>query len=154
MTTPSDADLRSRVESDMKAALKSGDKQRLHTLRLAWSAIKQIEVDERITCDDGRVLAEFDRMIKQRRESISQYQQAGRDDLVTQEQSEITVLQEYLPAALSDAEIDSMIAAAIADTGAASIRDMGKVMGILKPAMAGRADLGAVSGKVKAHLAG
>jgi len=136
----------------MKAAMKGGDKPRLGVVRLALAAIKQIEVDERIELDNDRVLAVLDKMVKQRRESISQYTDAGRTDLAEQEEYEISVLKDFLPEALSDAEIIQMIAKAIEDTGAASIKDMGKVMGILKPQMQGRADMGAVSGKIKAQL--
>lgn len=136
----------------MKAAMKGGDKPRLGVVRLVLAAIKQIEVDERIELDDGRVLAVLDKMVKQRRESISQYTDAGRTDLAEQEEYEISVLKDFLPEALSDNEIIQMIAKAIEDTGAASIKDMGKVMGILKPQMQGRADMGAVSGKIKAQL--
>ena len=136
----------------MKAAMKGGDKPRLGVVRLVLAAIKQIEVDERIELDDDRVLAVLDKMVKQRRESISQYTDAGRTDLAEQEEYEISVLKDFLPEALSDDEITQMIAKAIEDTGAASIKDMGKVMGILKPQMQGRADMGAVSGKIKAQL--
>jgi len=132
--------------------MKGGDKPRLGVVRLALAAIKQIEVDERIELDDDRVLAVLDKMVKQRRESISQYTDAGRTDLAEQEEYEISVLKDFLPEALSDDEIAQMIAKAIEDTGAASIKDMGKVMGILKPQMQGRADMGAVSGKIKAQL--
>ncbi len=132
--------------------MKGGDKPRLGVVRLALAAIKQIEVDERIELDNDRVLAVLDKMVKQRRESISQYTDAGRTDLAEQEEYEISVLKDFLPEALSDAEIIQMIAKAIEDTGAASIKDMGKVMGILKPQMQGRADMGAVSGKIKAQL--
>jgi len=136
----------------MKAAMKGGDKPRLGVVRLVLAAIKQIEVDERIELDDDRVLAVLDKMVKQRRESISQYTNAGRNDLAEQEEYEISVLKDFLPEALSDDEIDQMITKAVEDTGAASIKDMGKVMGILKPQMQGRADMGAVSGKIKAQL--
>lgn len=132
--------------------MKGGDKPRLGVVRLALAAIKQIEVDERIELDDDRVLAVLDKMVKQRRESISQYTDAGRTDLAEQEEYEISVLKDFLPESLSDDEIAQMIAKAIEDTGAASIKDMGKVMGILKPQMQGRADMGAVSGKIKAQL--
>ena len=139
----------------MKAAMRGGDKRRLGVIRLALSAVKQIEVDERIdSLNDDQVIAVIDKMIKQRRESIAQYGQAGRDDLVDQENYEIEVLQPYLPAALDEAEIDSMIAKAMADSGAASMKDMGKVMGILKPQMQGRADMSAVSAKIKDKLSG
>lgn len=136
----------------MKAAMKGGDKSRLGVIRLMLSAIKQIEVDERIELDDSRILAVLDKMIKQRRESASQYEQAGRDDLLQQENYEIGVLQEFMPAALSDHEIEAMIDAAIASSGASSIKDMGKVMGLLKPQLQGRADMGTVSNKIKSRL--
>ena len=136
----------------MKVSMKGGDKKRLGVIRLVLAAIKQIEVDERIELDDDRVLAVLDKMVKQRRESISQYKNAGRDDLWEQEEYEVTILQDFLPEPLSDDEIERLIAKAIGDTGAASIKDMGKVMGILKPIMQGRADMGAVSGKIKAQL--
>ena len=148
MTAP----LKQRLTDDMKAAMKSGDKPRLGVIRLMLSAIKQIEVDERIELDDARIIAILDKMTKQRRESASQYEQAGRDDLLDQEVYEIGVLKDYLPAALSDQEIDNMIDDAISNTGAASIKDMGKVMGMLKPQMQGKADMSSVSGKIKARL--
>lgn len=136
----------------MKAAMKGGDKPRLGTIRLILSAIKQIEVDERIELDDNRILAVLDKMVKQRRESASQYEQAGRDDLLQQENFEITVLQDFMPAALSDDEINAMIEEAISSSGASSIKDMGKVMGQLKSKMQGRADMGMVSDKIKTRL--
>jgi len=144
--------LKQSLTDAMKAAMKGGDKPRLGVIRLVMAAIKQIEVDERIELDDSRVLAVLDKMVKQRRESISQYTEAGRTDLVEQEEYEVTVLKDFLPEELSEDEISKMIAQAIEDTGAASIKDMGKVMGILKPQMQGRADMGAVSGKIKAQL--
>ncbi len=145
--------LKERITEDMKSAMRSGDKRRLGVIRLLQAAIKQREVDERIEAlDDDQVIATLDKMVKQRRESISQYEKAGRTDLAEQEQFEITVLQEYLPAALSEAEIDALIESAIAETGASSIKDMGKVMGKLKPQMQGRADMGAVSARIKARL--
>jgi len=144
--------LKQSLTDAMKAAMKGGDKPRLGVIRLVMAAIKQIEVDERIELDDSRVLAVLDKMVKQRRESISQYTDAGRTDLVDQEEYEVTVLKDFLPEELSEDEISQMIAKAIEDTGAASIKDMGKVMGILKPQMQGRADMGAVSGKIKAQL--
>ena len=150
MSAPSS--LKQTLTGAMQAAMKGGDKKRLGTIRLILSAIKQIEVDERIELDDNRVLAVLDKMLKQRRESISQYKNAGRDDLVEQEEYEVSVLKDYLPEELSDAEIEQMIAKAIEDTGASSIKDMGKVMAILKPQMQGRADMGAVSGKIKTTL--
>jgi len=144
--------LKQSLTDAMKAAMKGGDKPRLGVVRLVLAAIKQIEVDERVELDDDRVLAVLDKMVKQRRESISQYTDAGRTDLAEQEEYEISILKDFLPEALSDDEIDQMIAKAVKDTGAASIKDMGKVMGILKPQMQGRADMGAVSGKIKAQL--
>jgi uncharacterized protein YqeY len=132
--------------------MKSGDKQRLGVVRLILAAIKQIEVDERIELDDTRVLAVLDKMMKQRRESISHYSGAGRDDLVTIEQAEIDIIQQYLPAALSETEINDLIDQSIASTGAVSIRDMGKLMGVLKPQLQGRADMGKVSQLIKSRL--
>jgi len=138
----------------MKAAMKAGDKARLGVIRLINAAIKQREVDERIELDDTQVLAVLDKMLKQRRDSVSQYSEAGREDLAEQERFEIGVCQEYMPAALSEDELTALIAAAIADTGAAGMKDMGKVMGVLKPQIQGRADMAAVSATVKARLAG
>jgi len=134
--------------------MKAKDKPRLGVLRLITAAIKQREVDERITLDDDQVLAVLEKMIKQRKDSIAQYEKAGRDELAQQEAFEIGIIQDYLPEQLSDAEIDALIAEAISSSGAASMKDMGKVMGMLKPKLAGRADMGAVSGKIKAKLAG
>lgn len=144
--------LKQRIQDEMKACMKSGDKARLGVIRLIMSAIKQIEVDERIELDDERVLAILDKMTKQRRESAALYEQAERNDLLDQENYEIGVIKDYLPAALSDEEVDAMIKAAIVSTGASSIKDMGKVMGQLKPQMQGRADMSAVSSKIKASL--
>ena len=146
--------LKARLQADMKAAMKSGDKARLGVIRLIHAAIKQREVDERSELDDTQVLAVLDKMLKQRRDSVAQYTEAGREDLADKERFEIQICQDYMPAALSDDEIDALITAAIADTGAAGMQDMGKVMGILKPQAPGRADMGAVSGLVKAKLAG
>jgi len=137
----------------MKAAMKSGDKARLGVIRLMLSAIKQVEVDERIVLDDQRTIAVLDKMVKQRRESIRQYGDAGRDDLVAVEEAEVLVIQDFLPQALSEVEIDQMISAAVAQSGAASVKDMGKVMGLLKNAMQGRADMSVVGAKIKAALA-
>jgi len=137
----------------MKAAMKSGDKARLGVIRLILSAIKQVEVDERIVLDDQRTIAVLDKMVKQRRESIRQYGDAGRGDLVAVEEAEILVIQDFLPQALSDAEIDQLVAAAIAQSGAVSVKDMGKVMGLLKADMQGRADMSVVGVKIKAALA-
>jgi uncharacterized protein YqeY len=145
--------LKQQITEDMKNTMRAGDKRRLGVIRLIQAAIKQIEVDNRIDdLDDTQVLAVLDKMVKQRRESIAQYEKAGRTDLADQEKYEIEVLQPYLPAALSEDEINDMITAAIEETGASSMRDMGKVMGILKPKMQGRADMGAVSGQIKARL--
>ena len=148
----SDISLKQTLTNDMKASMKGGDKKRLGVIRLVLAAIKQIEVDERIEPDDNRVLAVLDKMVKQRRESISQYKDAGREDLWQQEEFEISILKDFLPEALSEAEIAQLITKAIADTGASSIKDMGKVMGMIKPQMQGRADMGAVSGIIKAQL--
>ena len=136
----------------MKTAMKSGEKERLAVIRLIMSALKQIEVDERIELDDSRVLSVLDKMVKQRRESISQFESGGRDDLVAKEKAEIDVITEFLPQALTAAEIDTIISRAISDTGASSMRDMGKVMGLVKPQITGRADVGAVSQKIKPLL--
>ncbi len=144
--------LKIRIQDDMKAAMKGGDKRKLGVIRLLLAAIKQREVDERIELDDEQVLAVLDKMVKQRRDSITQYEQAGRDELAEQEKFEIEILQEYLPEALSEAEISDLVKQAIADTGAESMRDMGKVMGQLKPKLQGRADMGAVSAMVKQLL--
>ena len=144
--------LKQQITDAMKAAMKGGDKSRLAVVRLMLAAIKQREVDERIELDDSQVLAVLDKMVKQRRDSIQQYGDAGRDDLAAVEAAEIEVIQEFLPAALSDDEINAIIEAAIAETGAGSMRDMGKVMGIVKPQVQGRADVGQVSGRVKQKL--
>ena len=141
-----------RNTEDMKTAMRAGEKERLATVRLLLAAIKQREVDERITLDDGQVLAVIDKMIKQRREAISQFEAGGRADLVAKETAETTVLQAYLPAQLTAAEIDALITEAIAATGAASIKDMGKVMGFVKGKAQGRADMGALSARIKQKL--
>jgi uncharacterized protein YqeY len=146
--------LKQRLQDDMKAAMKSGDKERLGVIRLMLAAVKQREVDERVELDDEQVLIVLDKMVKQRRDSITQYEQAGRDDLAAQEKFEIGILQDYLPEALSEEEIAALLEQAIADSGAESMRDMGKVMGQLKPKLQGRADMGAVSALVKEKLAG
>ncbi len=146
--------LKTRLTDDMKAAMKSGDKQRLGVIRLINAAIKQREVDERIQLDDAQVLHVLEKMLKQRRDSVTQYESARRDDLAAQERYEIGVIESYLPAQLSESEIDALIASAITDSGAASKRDMGKVMALLKERAAGRADFGALSQKVRAKLAG
>jgi uncharacterized protein YqeY len=144
--------LKDQIQDAMKTAMKSGDKERLAVVRLMLSAMKQVEVDERIELDDDRVLGILDKMVKQRRESISQYEQGGRDDLASKEQAEIDVIADFLPQPLSDEEIETIINEAISQTGAESMKDMGKVMGIVKPQITGRADMGAVSGKIKALL--
>ncbi|AKH21513.1 GatB/YqeY domain-containing protein [Sedimenticola thiotaurini] len=144
--------LKQRIQDDMKSAMKGGDKARLGVIRLLMAAIKQREVDERVELDDEQILAVLDKMVKQRRDSISQYEQAGRAELAEQEAFEITVLQDYLPEALSEDEISNMISEVIQATGATSLRDMGKVMGQLKPKMQGRADMGAVSALIKQKL--
>jgi len=136
----------------MKAAMKSGDKARLATIRLILAAFKQVEVDERIVIDDSRALQILDKMLKQRRESIRQFSDAGRTDLVANEEAEVVVIQEFMPQALSEAEIDAMVVAAVAQAGAESVKDMGKVMGLLKADMQGRADMSVVSAKIKAAL--
>ncbi len=144
--------LKPQLVADMKSSMKSGDKQRRGVVRLILAAVKQIEVDERIELDDTRLLGVLDKMAKQRRESISHYSNAGRDDLVAIEQAEIDIIQEYLPAALSETEINELVEQSIASTGAASIKDMGKVMGVLKPQLQGRADMGKVSQLIKSRL--
>ena len=146
------SDLQKKIQATAISAMKSGDKERLKIIRLMTSAMKQIEVDERIELDDARVIAVLDKMVKQRRESISQFKTAGRDDLVTQENFEIDIIQEFLPQALSEEEITSIVDQAIAKTSANSIKDMGKVMGLVKPQIIGRADMGEVSGRIKAQL--
>ncbi|MGZ8192873.1 MAG: GatB/YqeY domain-containing protein, partial [Methylobacter sp.] len=143
-----------RIKEDMKASMKSGNKSRLGVIRLMLAAIKQVEVDERIELDNDRVILVLDKMLKQRRESIRQFADAGRNDLVAVEEAEILVIQDFLPQALTEAEIDSLIEEAIAESGAQSVKDMGKVMGLLKTKMQGRADMSVVSTKIKAALAG
>ena len=151
MTTPS---LKERITEDMKSAMRAGEKERLGTIRMLQAAIKQREVDERITLDDAQVLSVIEKMLKQRKESIAQFEQGARPDLAAKEQAEIELLTVYLPAQLSAAEVDALIKDAIASTGAASVKDMGKVMGAVKARAAGRADMGVVSARIKAALAG
>jgi uncharacterized protein YqeY len=146
--------LKERITEDMKTAMRSGEKDRLAVIRLLQAAIKQREVDERITLDDAQVTSVLEKMIKQRKESVVAFEKGGRADLVSKENAEIAVLQPYLPAQLSDAELDALIAEAIASTGAASIKDMGKVMGVVKSKAAGKADMGAVGARIKAKLGG
>lgn len=147
------AALLNRIREDMKVSMKSGDKARLAVIRLILAAVKQVEVDERITLDDSRTLQILDKMIKQRRESIRHFADAGRTDLVAAEEAEVAVIQEFMPEALTDAEIDALIRQAIAETGASSIKDMGKVMAALKGGMQGRADMASVGAKIKTALA-
>ncbi|WP_438952104.1 GatB/YqeY domain-containing protein [Porticoccus sp.] len=144
--------LKNRITEAMKGAMRAKAKEQLGAIRLILSELKRIEVDERIELDDARVLAVLDKMVKQRRDSIDQYENANRPELAEKEQAEIEVIQSFLPAPLSDAELASMITAAMEESGADSMRDMGKVMAILKPLIQGRADVGAVSGQVKARL--
>ena len=146
------SELKATLAQATKDAMRARDKERVATLRMVNSEVKRIEVDERIEIDDERLLSILDKMIKQRRDSISQYEAAGRDELAAIEIDEITVIQDFLPTALNDDEINALISAAIAATGAESMRDMGKVMGILRPQIQGRADGGAVSGLVKVAL--
>jgi uncharacterized protein YqeY len=145
--------LKSQIQDDMKTAMKAGDKDRLKVVRLMLAAIKQIEVDERIELDDAAVLNVIGKMVKQRRDSITQFQDGGRADLANIEIAEIAVLEQYLPEQLSEAELDALIAKAIKDSGAESVRDMGKVMGLIKVGAQGRADMGKVGAMVKARLA-
>lgn len=142
--------LKNRIKEDMKASMKGGDKARLGVIRLILAAIKQIEVDERIELDDERVTIVLDKMLKQRRESIKQFGDANRLDLVEIEEFEILVIQDFLPRALTETEIDQLVAEAITEAGASSVKDMGRVMNILKPQMQGRADMAVVSAKIKA----
>jgi len=148
------SDTRTRLLDDIKAAMKAGDKTRLGTLRQLSAAAKQKEVDERIEIDDDAMLLILDKQLKQRRESIAQYKEAGRDDLAAVEIAEAEIIQEYMPAALTDDEVSALIEKAIADTGASSVKDMGKVMGIVKAQAQGRADMGKLSGIIKSKLSG
>lgn len=144
--------IKERIQEDMKAAMRSQAKERLGTIRLILAALKQREVDERIELTDEHVLSILDKMLKQRRESIVQYETAKREDLVQKEAEEVSIIQEYLPSQLSATEVQSLIEAAIQETGAASVRDMGKVMGVIKPKIQGRADIATVSNQVKDRL--
>lgn len=146
--------LKDRIQDDMKSAMRAKEKERLGAIRLILAAIKQREVDERIVLTDGQVLAVLEKMLKQRRESLAQYQSAGRADLAAQESFEIDLIQSYMPAPLSEAEIDGLIASAITTTGAQSVRDMGKVMALLRDQAQGRADMTTVSARVKARFGG
>ncbi len=149
MTT---ASLKQRIQDDMKSAMKAGEKERLGVIRLIMAAIKQREVDERIQLDDAQIIAVLDKMLKQRRDSIAQYAAAGRADLADAESAEVAVIQEYMPQALSEGEIDALVDQAVAETGATAIADMGKIMALLKPKMQGRADMASVSARIKARL--
>ena len=147
-------ELKTRVKDDMKAAMKAKDKGRLNVIRMILAGIKQIEVDERIELDDARIIVVLDKMLKQRRESIRQFNEAGRTDLTEIEEAEVLVIQEFLPQALTEDEIRDMVDSAIADSSAESIKDMGKVMGIVRPQMLGKADMSVVSAVIKNRLAG
>jgi hypothetical protein len=146
--------LKGRITDDMKAAMRSGEKERLGVIRMITAAIKQREVDERIVLDDAQVLSVLEKMIKQRKESITQFQAGNRQDLVDKEAAEIALVQTYMPSPMTDAEIDALIGEAIAATGASSIKEMGKVMAIMKAKAQGRADMAAVGAKIKAKLGG
>ncbi|HZW58784.1 MAG TPA: GatB/YqeY domain-containing protein [Woeseiaceae bacterium] len=146
--------LKTRIQSDMKVAMKAGDKDRLKVVRLILAAVKQVEVDERRELDDPAVVAVLNKMVKQRRDSITQFSDGGRDDLAALETAEIGVIESYLPEPLSEDELGELIDKALAESGATTVRDMGRVMAIVKDRAAGRADLGAVSARVKARLAG
>ena len=144
--------LKKQIQDAVISAMKAGEKKRLAIIRLITSSMKQIEVDERIELDDQRIIVILDKMVKQRRESISQFKAAGRDDLVQQENFEIDIIQEFLPQALGEEEVDDIVNQAIEQTGASSIKDMGKVMGLVKPQIVGRADMGEISGRIKSLL--
>jgi uncharacterized protein YqeY len=144
--------LKERVQEDMKSAMRAAEKDRLATVRMILAAIKQREVDERIVLDDTQVLTVLEKMVKQRRESITQFEAGRRSDLVAKERAELEIISAYMPAQLSESELDAMIQSAIADTGANSIKDMGKVMGLIKGKAQGRADLGVVGARIKARL--
>ena len=144
--------LKQRITEAMKAAMRARDKARLGTVRLALAEIKKVEIDERIDLDDSRITSILDKMVKQRRDSIKQFETAGRTDLVAQEQLEINVIKEFLPEALSEEELDTIIKDALIKSGASSMQDMGNLMGLVKPQVVGRADMGAVSQKIKAAL--
>lgn len=147
-----DSALKTRINDDVKTAMRSKDKERLGTLRLLTAAIKQIEVDERIELNDDQIVTIIEKMLKQRKDSIEQFEKAGRTELAEIEIKEVAILKEFMPEQLSDADVDALIDEAIASTGAEAMKDMGKVMGMLKSKLAGKADMGAVSGKIKAKL--
>ena len=144
--------LKDRIQEDVKAAMRAGERERLATLRLISAAIKQREVDERITLDDAQVLSVLEKMVKQRRESITSFEAGGRSDLVAKETAELKLIQGYLPAQLSDSEVDALIAEAMTQTSASSVKDMGKVMAAVKAKAAGRADMAALAARIKARL--
>ena len=144
--------LKARIQEDMKSAMRAGEKDKLANIRMVMAAIKQREVDERIELDDAQVLSVIDKMVKQRRESIAQFSAGSRADLVAKEEAELKLLSAYMPAQLSDAELDALISEAVAATGASSIKDMGKVMAAIKAKAAGRADMGAVGARIKSRL--
>ena len=146
------SDLQNRINDDVKAAMRAKEKERLQTLRLITSAIKQIEVDTRSEVDEDGVIAVLEKMLKQRKDSIEQFEKAGRDELADIEKAEVLIIKEYMPEQMSDAGIDTLIDEAISSTGAASMKDMGKVMGMLKGQLAGKADMGTVSTKIKSRL--
>jgi uncharacterized protein YqeY len=146
--------LKDTIMAEMKAAMKAKEQARLTSIRMLQAAIQRKEVDERIQLDDAQVIAVAEKLIKQSRDAITQYEKAGRQELVDKEQADIDIWQSFLPEQLSDAEIDVLVAAAISETGASTMKDMGKVMGVLKPKLAGRADMGQVSAKIKAGLGG
>lgn len=146
--------LKQQLTEDMKTAMRGGDKHRLGVIRLMLAAIKQREVDERIELDDPQVLAVLEKMLKQRKDSVTQYAAASREDLADVERAEMVIIEAYLPAKLSDAEVDALITDAIAETGASNARDMGKVVALVKNKAAGRADMGQVSARIKARLGG
>jgi hypothetical protein len=149
----SESALKTRIQEDMKAAMRAGEKERLGTIRLILAAVKQQEVDTRLELSDSDVITILDKMTKQRKESITHFSKAQRNDLVDKEEAELLIIQTYLPQQLSDAEIDSLIEDAMKATGASSIKDMGKVMGLLKPQLHGRADMGQVGARIKSRLA-
>lgn len=144
--------LKERITDDMKTAMRAGEKDRLATIRLVLAAVKQIEVDERIVLDEPRMLSVLEKMAKQRKESIAEFEKGGRADLVAKEAAELAVIKTYLPEQMSETELDALIAEAIASTGATSVKDMGKVMGVVKGKAAGRADMGAVGARIKQKL--
>ncbi|WP_049623658.1 GatB/YqeY domain-containing protein [Frateuria defendens] len=146
--------LKQQLTEDMKTAMRGGDKHRLGVIRLILAAVKQREVDERVELDDAQILAVLEKMLKQRKDSVGQYEAAGREDLAEVERAEMTVIEAYLPAKLDEAEVDALIEAAIAETGASSARDMGKVVAAVKAKAAGRADMAQASARIKARLAG